>query len=126
MGWRNGDEIRKLLIESKGLVLPSLAEGLPVVIMEAMSVGRPAISTYVGGIPELIRHERDGFLVFAGHAEGLADAMERLLRLDRETLSRMGAGARRRVADRHSATCEVVKLASLIESSIEAVPVSRC
>jgi glycosyltransferase involved in cell wall biosynthesis len=48
MGWRNGDEIRKLLIESKGLVLPSLAEGLPVVIMEAMSVGRPAISTYVG------------------------------------------------------------------------------
>jgi glycosyltransferase involved in cell wall biosynthesis len=126
MGWRNANEIRKLLIESRGLVLPSFAEGLPVVIMEAMSVGRPVISTYVGGIPELVRHERDGFLVFAGHAEGLADAMERLLRLDRQALARMGASARRRVAHRHSAAFEVPKLASLIESSVEAARVSRC
>src|SRR5690606_13080482 len=46
-GWINGDEVRQRLLASRGMVLPSFAEGLPVVIMEAFALGRPVISTYV-------------------------------------------------------------------------------
>ena len=47
------------------MVLPSFAEGLPIVIMEAFALGRPVISTYIAGIPELVDRE-PGWLVPAG------------------------------------------------------------
>ena len=113
LGSRSSEAIREILSDSKGLVLPSFAEGLPVVIMEAMSLGRPVISTYVGGIPELVRDGVDGFLVFAGSDIHLADAMERLLKLGQSEFQAMGAHARERVGVRHRADTEAKKLGDL-------------
>ena len=63
------------------MVLPSFAEGLPVVIMEALALGRPVISTYVAGIPELVEPGVCGWLVSAGSIEALTDKMRMALEL---------------------------------------------
>ena len=55
-------------------VPPSFAEGIPVVLMEAMSMEIPVVTTFVNGIPELIRHDIDGWLVAPSDEEGLANA----------------------------------------------------
>ena len=60
-------------------VLPSLYEGLGVAVLEAMAAGKPIVSSRVGGIPELIRHQQNGLLVPAGSAESLADGISLLL-----------------------------------------------
>ena len=60
-------------------VLPSLAEGIPVVLMEAMSSGVPCISTPVNGIPELIQHERTGLLATPGDVDSLTTQLRRLI-----------------------------------------------
>src|SRR5208283_1487037 len=62
-GWISSVGVRDELLAARALVLPSFAEGLPVVIMEAMALRRPVLSTYVGGIPELVRAGIDGWLV---------------------------------------------------------------
>jgi glycosyltransferase involved in cell wall biosynthesis len=70
--------VRRLLAEADVFVLPSFAEGLPVSLMEAMAAGLPCVSTRITGIPELITHGRDGWLVPAGNVETLALALEEL------------------------------------------------
>ncbi|TCD06874.1 colanic acid biosynthesis glycosyltransferase WcaL [Erythrobacteraceae bacterium CFH 75059] len=116
-GWVNADEVRELLDRSSALVLPSFAEGLPVVIMEAMSRARPVVTTAIAGIPELVRHGVDGLIVPAGDAEAFADAMAAMSCLSRERLAEMGAAARERVLARHFDTVEAAKLASLFQQS---------
>ena len=59
--------------------LPSFAEGVPVVLMEAMAAGLPVVATRVGGIPELVRDEETGLLVYPGRPDLLADALRRLM-----------------------------------------------
>jgi glycosyltransferase involved in cell wall biosynthesis len=61
-------------------VLPSFAEGLPVVLMEAMAMEIPCITTAITGIPELIDNGRDGLLVPASDSEGLTQAIEQLVK----------------------------------------------
>lgn len=78
------------------LVVPSLSEGTPLVVLEAMSEGVPVVAARVGGIPEQIRHGREGLLVPAGDAEALAGACAELLR-DPERSSEMGRAGRLRV-----------------------------
>ena len=65
-GWLSGAQVRKEILASRALVLASFAEGLPVVIMEALALGRPVISTWVAGIPELVESGKCGWLVPAG------------------------------------------------------------
>ena len=62
-GWKDANQIRDLVARSRALVMPSFAEGLPVVIMEAMALGRPVISTSIAGIPELVEDGVNGYLV---------------------------------------------------------------
>ena len=78
-GWISSDNVRQELLAARALVLPSFAEGLPVVIMEAMALRRPVISTYIAGIPELVTSGEHGWLVPAGDAESLAFAMRACL-----------------------------------------------
>jgi len=73
------DRIPQLLAESDLFVLPSFAEGLPVVLMEAMASGCPVVATRIAGIPELIEDGHSGLLVSPGRADLLANAMERLI-----------------------------------------------
>lgn len=109
-GWISSGQVRAELLASRALVLPSFAEGLPVVIMEAMAVGRPVLSTYVAGIPELVRHGVDGWLFEAGSVEAVARAMRSCLAADADTLAGMGTAARARVRERHHVDTEAARL----------------
>jgi glycosyltransferase involved in cell wall biosynthesis len=111
-GWIGSAEVRRELLASRALVLPSFAEGLPVVIMEAMALGRPVVSTYVAGIPELVRDGRTGWLVAAGDIDALAAALRECLAAPAERLAAMGAAARAVVRERHDVDREAAKLAA--------------
>ena len=116
-GWIGADEVREQLEQARALVLPSFGEGLPVVIMEAMARGRPVLTTYIAGIPELVRDGVEGMLVPAGDVEALADAIERLLAMAPGELAAIGTAAQERVLARHSAATEAGKLARVFEST---------
>ncbi len=112
-GWISGTQVRDWIDASRALVLPSFAEGLPVVVMEAMARGRPVITTAVAGIPELVRHSQDGWLLTAGSVEAVRDAMAACLNTPVADLARMGDGAAQRVRVRHDADHEAARLATL-------------
>jgi len=105
------------MLASRALVLPSFAEGLPVVIMEAMALRRPVLATYVAGIPELVRPAKDGWLFPAGSVEELARAMQECLTMPLEALERLGASAYERVITRHAVDREAARLAELFCSA---------
>jgi glycosyltransferase involved in cell wall biosynthesis len=75
----NQDGVRAELARADIFVLPSLAEGIPVVLMEAMSSGVPCVTTPVNGIPELIQHERTGLLAIPGDVDSLTEQLQRLI-----------------------------------------------
>jgi glycosyltransferase involved in cell wall biosynthesis len=114
-GWIGSAQVRDEILAGRALVLPSFAEGLPVVIMEAMALRRPVITTFVAGIPELVRDGANGWLVPAGDVEALADAMVACLDAPPDTLARMGAAAHERVLARHDVDREARKLAALFD-----------
>ncbi len=87
------DTMEALLAASDLVVLPSLAEALPTVLMEAAAVGRPVVATRVGGIPEIVEHGRTGILVPPLRPDALARAILALL-LDPERAQEVGAAAR--------------------------------
>jgi colanic acid/amylovoran biosynthesis glycosyltransferase len=72
-------QLRDLYEEAAVFCLPSFGEGVPIVLMEAMAMEVPPISTRIAGIPELIEHEHGGLLIPPGRADELADALESLL-----------------------------------------------
>lgn len=119
-GWISGEQVQQELAQARALVLPSFAEGLPVVIMEALALARPVLSTYVAGIPELVRSGREGWLVPAGSLDELVVAMETCLTASPEALAAMGRQGRERVLERHCVDKETAKLATLIKASMQA------
>jgi len=116
-GWISSDGVRNELLAARALVLPTFAEGLPVVIMEAMALRRPVLSTFVAGIPELVRAGENGWLFPAGSLHELAAAMEDCLSRPVAEIQRMGDAAYDRVIERHSIDVEAAKLANLFHSS---------
>ena len=72
-------EIRRYFDAAHVFALPSFAEGVPVVLMEAMAKEIPVIASRINGIPELIQDGIEGFLITPSHVEELADRLERLL-----------------------------------------------
>ena len=109
-GWADGDQVRNHIINSRAMVLPSFAEGLPVVIMEAFALGRPVVSTYIAGIPELVEPNNSGWLVPSGSVEMLVEAMKELLQSSTSRLSQMGQTGAQKVALEHNAAIEASKL----------------
>jgi colanic acid/amylovoran biosynthesis glycosyltransferase len=118
-GWLSSGEVRSAILSSHALVLPSLSEGLPVVLMEALVLRRPVLTTYIAGIPELVRPGENGWLFPCGSVEDLADAMENCLAKPLEELQRMGDAGHERVVARHSIDTEAAKLAKLFLRSAE-------
>lgn len=112
-GWISGARVREEILAARALVLPSFAEGLPVVLMEAMALQRPVISTYVAGIPELVTPGEHGWLVPAGDVDALTQAVRACLDAPADVLRRMGEAAHQRVLERHDANRESAKLAAL-------------
>jgi len=78
-GALNQDQVRAWYRDSDVFALPSFAEGIPVVLMEAMASGVPCVTTRITGIPELIRDGIDGLLVTPSDAQELADALAELM-----------------------------------------------
>lgn len=118
-GWASNTDVRQQILTSRAMVLPSFAEGLPVVVMEALALGRPVISTYVAGIPELVEPGVCGWLVPSGSVEALTVAMRAALLLPVEKLEQMGKVGAERVAQHHNAAVEARKLAMLFKSNIQ-------
>jgi colanic acid/amylovoran biosynthesis glycosyltransferase len=119
-GWASGEQVRRAILDSRAVVLPSFAEGLPVVLMEALALGRPVISTYVDGTPELVVDGCTGWLVPAGSKSDLVRAIKRCLNSDGATLYNMALQGRKRVRDRHRVTVQVRLLAGLFDGVLEA------
>jgi glycosyltransferase involved in cell wall biosynthesis len=112
-GWMSNDDVRRELLGARALLLPSFAEGLPVVLMEALALGRPAITTYVAGIPELVEDGVSGWLIPAGSVDALARAIRRALDTPVEELARMGRAGAGAAGARHDAHREAGRLAAL-------------
>ena len=93
-GFVGSEEVRREILRSRALVLASLAEGLPVVIMEALALGRPVVATSIAGIPELVQPGVNGWLVPSGSVDALAEAIRAVLSAPAETLERMGRAGR--------------------------------
>jgi colanic acid/amylovoran biosynthesis glycosyltransferase len=119
-GWISSNSVRSEILAARALILPSFAEGLPVVLMEAMALHRPVLSTYVAGIPELVISGENGWLFAAGSVEELVDAMVKCLRVTPEDLFRMGHLGYQRVIARHSIETETAKLANLFRAPNQA------
>lgn len=109
-GWASGDEVRDYMNQSRALVLPSFTEGLPVVIMEAFALGRPALTTYIGGIPELVEDKVCGWLIPAGSVDALVGAMAEVLRTPVDDRAAMAREGRARVLASHDTRTAVEPL----------------
>jgi colanic acid/amylovoran biosynthesis glycosyltransferase len=112
-GWISSAQVREELLAARAMVLPSFAEGLPVVIMEAMALRRPVLTTYVAGIPELVVPGETGWLFPSGDVDALADCIERFLATPLDALEAQIQKAHARVLARHSIEVEAGKLVSL-------------
>ena len=119
LGWKTPAQVREEIINARAFVLPSYAEGLPVSIMEALSLRRPVISTFVAGIPELVETGKCGWLTPAGDVEAIASAMLEALACDADTLVRMGEDGLRRVKSAHDIDQEASRLITHFRQAIE-------
>ena len=108
----NQDTLRQLYRECDALVLSSFAEGLPVVLMEAMAMQIPCVAPWVNGIPEIITHEQDGLMVPPGDAEALAGAIARLMD-DTELRRTLGQQARCKVLEKFDLAINTERLAAV-------------
>jgi glycosyltransferase involved in cell wall biosynthesis len=112
-GWLNESEVRRRLQECRAFALTSSAEGLPVVIMEALALGRPVLSTYIAGIPELVRPGENGWLVPAGNVDAPAQAIGEIMSAPVSRLDEMGRAGQELVRERHHTATEVSRLEAL-------------
>lgn len=116
LGYRAQDEVAALLETADMLVLPSFAEGVPVVLMEAMASRLPVIASAVAGVPELVEDGVSGFVVPAGDLAALSERLARLLG-DPALCRRMGEAGRARVVADYDIAAEAGRLARLFRGT---------
>jgi colanic acid/amylovoran biosynthesis glycosyltransferase len=110
VGWASNKTVQEYILASRCLVLPSFAEGLPVVLMESLALGRPVISTTIAGIPELITTNREGWLIQPGSIEHLSQALKTVLNTEISTLDAMGKIGQENIMNKHNIYLEAQKL----------------
>ena len=113
----NQDRIRTLYQAADVFCIPSFAEGIPVVLMEAMAMEIPCVTTHITGVPELIRNGLDGLLVAPSDLEGLTEALARLMD-DAALRERIAKSGRARVMEHYDLSRSVEKLASIFSERI--------
>ena len=113
----NQDRIRDLYAKADVFALASFAEGIPVVLMEAMAMEIPCIATWINGIPELIRDSVDGLLVAPSDVDGLASAIARLMN-DEDLGRRLGKAGRKRVMDKYDLSRNVARLGQVFDAHL--------
>lgn len=112
VGYQSQDAVALALKHTDALVLPSFAEGVPVVLMEAMAAGLPVIATRIAGIPELVQDGISGLLVPPGDADALAAAIVAAL-ADPVKRAVMGAAGRAKVTADFNITTEAAWLGQI-------------
>ncbi len=117
-GWATADQVKQHIVDARAVILPSFAEGLPIVIIEAMLLGRPVLSTYVAGIPELVVNGETGWLFPAGSEEEIARAVRACLDAPADTLRAMGMAGRVRALRDHDIGQQGATLSALFEPAI--------
>lgn len=122
------DDIPKLMASADTLVLSSLWEGLPIVVLEAMASQLPVVSTSVGGIPELVTEKETGFLVPPQNPQRLAGVLEKMVLIPVNERKNMGVKGRERVAtyftiDKMVVAYEQLYMDCLQEKGLITIPV---
>ncbi|MGB7319414.1 MAG: glycosyltransferase family 4 protein [Planktotalea sp.] len=115
VGYKNQSEVAEALASTDVFVLPSFAEGVPVVLMEAMAAAVPVITTHVAGVPELVEDGVHGILTHAGDSTSLANAIDALLS-DPVMAERMGRAGREKVSAAFNIAHETAWLAELLDA----------
>jgi colanic acid/amylovoran biosynthesis glycosyltransferase len=122
-GALNQDQLRAIYRESDAFALASFAEGLPVVLMEAMALEIPCVATWIAGIPELIQNGLDGLLVPPSDVLQLSMAIARLM--DNSDLrERVAAAGRFKVIRHYNLAKNTALLADLFETKVLRSPIS--
>lgn len=116
-GWADADTVRREIEAARALIVPSFAEGLPVVIMEALALRRPVVATAVGAVPELVRPGETGWLVPPGCPAALATALEQVLVTPIQRLAAMGEAGAALIREQHDAKHEGRRLARLFRAA---------
>ncbi|GGG78336.1 colanic acid biosynthesis glycosyltransferase WcaL [Salipiger pallidus] len=112
LGYQSQDAVAEALSQSDVFVLPSFAEGVPVVLMEAMAAGVPVVATQIAGIPELVSHWDSGILVRPGDVEALTEAIDQML-ASADQRRVMGAVGRATVESEFNIRTEAARLSQL-------------
>ena len=115
-GYRSQGEVAAELEQTDIFVLPSFAEGVPVVLMEAMAARVPVVTTRIAGIPELVQDGVSGRIVHPGDGADLADAIVTLLG-DGDMRARMGAAGRQKIEKDFALPNEAAWLQALFEGT---------
>ena len=118
VGWGSEETVLREITNARALLLPSFAEGLPVVLMESYALRTPAVATNVAAVAELVEPGQTGWLVNPGNAEDLARAIEKACMADEETLAKYADAGRQRVLENHDVIKEATKLAELIKKRL--------
>lgn len=121
VGYKSQDEVADALKSHDIFVLPSFAEGVPVVLMEAMASERPVITTQIAGIPELVEAGVDGLLVPPGDVSALTRALQTLAD-DPDMQARMGKSGRTKVCAGYRSDAEAEWLSGLFDGYISGEP----
>jgi colanic acid/amylovoran biosynthesis glycosyltransferase len=111
------DDIRGYFARASVFCLPSFAEGLPVVLMEAMALGVPVVTTRIMGIPELVIDGETGLLVAPGRVGELTAALNRLLR-DEALRERLATRGRAKVARDFDVNCSAQRLREILDTTL--------
>jgi glycosyltransferase involved in cell wall biosynthesis len=111
-GWLDSAAMANELARASVFVLPSYAEGLPMSLLEAMSWGLAVVTTPVGGIPEVVEHDRNGLLVAPGNLDALEAALTKVLESPAER-ERLGTAARATVSNAFTLDSTLEELAAI-------------
>ena len=120
LGTRDAAQVRTLLRGAAALVVPSIYEGMPLVVLEAMEAGVPVVASAVSGIPEVVVDGETGWLVPPEDPQALAGALAEVL-ADPGEARRRGEAGRRRAAERYRPAVAAASWRAAIERSSEGV-----
>ena len=117
----NRSDIPQIMKACDCFVMSSIAEGMPLSLLEAMSSGLPCIATNVGGIPEVLNSEEVGFVVESKNPDALAGAMIKCANMGKDEVTQIKEKCRERIRTKYSNEVVVSKLQKLYEEEMRKV-----
>ncbi len=117
--------INDFYLKADFLIVPSYAEGLPTVILEAFSHGMPVIATDVGAVADLVRNKQTGFLIPPNNVQALIDVIDRARQLDDKTYRKLQSNALALANGEYSRKCVDRELVALFDTLLNTYPGAR-